>query len=397
MNALPMARPGEIGIDGFLQPRRAAFWLLVFFLANGLYSVVQLCLVSYSVVPQAMLVSLLVWTAYALPFLLFLRQLDVFEQQSRTAFVLAFAWGGLGAVYLAIPANDAIFALASKLGSPEFTGAWGAAIAGPTTEEFLKTCGIVLLVLVARTQFLTPLSVVATGAMVGLGFQIVENMVYSTNAAVAAINDDQVSPVMSTVLVRGFLCGLWSHAVYSAVAAYGVAQFMFRRHQPLAWRIGWFLAFYSLAWGLHAAWNSPLLAPIQAMAPFGPLLFIFAKGLPVLLVGIWIWRMALAQQSAYLEQVARHFVTDPVLIGSEERVSLVGLGSRRARRQSVRKAHGRAAARALHELQRAQLRLLVACARHGRGVATAGEEARVLKARARLAERISAAQARGAA
>jgi RsiW-degrading membrane proteinase PrsW (M82 family) len=389
MSTLAMPRAGEVGIDGFLQPKRAAFWLLVFFLANGLYSVVQLLVTSYSVAPQAMLVSLLAWTLYALPFLLFLRHLDVFHQQSRTAFVLAFAWGGLGAVYLAIPANDAIFSLAAKLGSPEFKGTWGAAIAGPTTEEFLKTAGIILLVLVARTQFLTPLSVVATGAMVGLGFQIVENMVYSTNAAVSAINDDQLSPVFSTVLMRGFLCGLWSHSVYSAIAAYGVAQFMFRRHQPMAVRVGWFLLFFALAWVLHAAWNSPLLSPVLGVAPYGPLLFIFAKGLPVLLVGVWIWRMALAQQSAYLEQVARHFVPEPALISAEERATLTGLGSRRAHRKALAKTHGRGAARALHSLQQAQLALLVACARHGRSLSTLGAEADVHSARRKLAARMA--------
>jgi protease PrsW len=390
MNTLALGRPGEIGIDGFFQPRRAAFWLLVLFLANGAYSVATMFLTNYAVVPQGLLTALAVWTLYALPFLFFLWRLDLFEQQSRSTFLLAFAWGGLGAVYLAIPANNAIFSLAAKLGSPEFRDTWGAAIAGPTTEEFLKTTGIILLVLVARTQFLTPLSVVVTGAMVGLGFQIVENVVYSTNAAIAAVNDDQVTPVLSTLLVRGFLCGLWSHSVYSAIAGFGVAQFMFRRHETLALRVGRFLMFFALAWGLHATWNSPLLSPIQSMGGFGPVLYIVAKGLPVLLIGVWIWRMALAQQSDYLAQVARHFVPEPSLIAPEERASLSDLGNRRALRRSLAESHGRPAARALHALQRAQLRLLVACARHGRGLFTASAEASVLRARRRLEARLAA-------
>jgi RsiW-degrading membrane proteinase PrsW (M82 family) len=392
VNTLTLAPPGEIGIDGFFQPRRAAFWLLVLFLANGAYSVLHLFLSSYSVVPQAMLAALGIWSLYALPFLFFLWRMDLFEQQSRATFVLAFAWGGLGAVYLAIPANDAIFSLAAKLGSPEFRGAWAAAIAGPTTEEFLKTTGIILLVLVARTQFLSPLSVVVTGAMVGLGFQIVENMVYSTNAAMSAVNDDQISPVLGTLLTRGFLCGLWSHSVYSAIAGFGVAQFMFRRHETLAMRTGWFLLYFGLAWSLHAIWNSPLLSPIQSVGGlFGPILYIVAKGLPVLLVGIWIWRMALASQSNYLELVARHFVPEPALVDPQERASLSGLGSRRERRKAMAKSHGRPAARALHALQRAQLRLLVACARHGRGLSTASAEDAVRKARAKLEARVAAA------
>ena len=391
MNALPLARPGDIGIDGFFQPRRAAFWLLVLFLANGAYSVATLFLSNYSVVPQALLASLGVWSLYALPFLFFLWRMDLFEQLSRSTLALAFAWGGLGAVYLAIPANDAIMSLTAKLGSPEFRGVWAPAIAGPTTEEFLKTTGVILLVLVARTQFLSPLSVVATGAMVGLGFQIVENVVYSTNAAIVAVNDDQVGPVLSTLLTRGFLCGLWSHAVYSAIASYGVAQFLFRRDQTLAVRTGWFLLFFGLAWLLHALWNSPVLSPILGVGDYGPLLYIFAKGFPVLLVGVWVWRMALASQANYLELLARHFVPEPALVDVHERASLIGLGSRRERRKAMAKAHGRPAARALHALQRAQLRLLLACARYGRGLPTVGAEAAVLRARRRLQERISPA------
>jgi hypothetical protein len=128
--------------------------------------------------------------------------------------------------------------------------------------------------------------------------------------------------------------------------------------------------------------------------PFGALLFIFAKGLPVLLVGIWIWRMALAQQAAYLEQVARHFLPEPALIGTEERATLTGLGSRRRQRKALAKSHGRRAAWALHSLQQAQLALLVACARHGRGPLTFPAEMAVSKARARLDACIASASMR---
>ncbi len=250
--------PAPIGVDSFWQPRRAAFWVLLFFLANGLYSVIGMGLSGHAVVPQGMWTAVAVWTLYALPFLLLLRMLDLSVQISTVALVLAFAWGGLGAVYLAVPANDAILALAAKLGSPEFRSSWGAAIAGPTTEELLKYVGMVLLVLVARTQFLTPLAIVVTGAMVGLGFQIVEDFVYSINAAAGASDDDQVGPVLSMLVVRGFLCGLWSHAVYTAVASFGLAQFLLRTDLSFAARLGRAVLFFALGWTLHAAWNSPL-------------------------------------------------------------------------------------------------------------------------------------------
>lgn len=381
--------PAPIGVDSFWQPRRAAFWVLLFFLANGLYSVIGMGLSGHAVVPQGMWTAVAVWTLYALPFLLLLRMLDLSVQISTVALVLAFAWGGLGAVYLAVPANDAILALAAKLGSPEFRSSWGAAIAGPTTEELLKYVGMVLLVLVARTQFLTPLAIVVTGAMVGLGFQIVEDFVYSINAAAGASDDDQVGPVLSMLLVRGFLCGLWSHAVYTAVTSFGLAQFLLRTDLSFAARLGRAVLFFALGWALHAAWNSPLLHELADAGPLGAFAFIFIKGLPVLAVGLWIWRLALHEQARYLSALATALVPDPRLIAPAERDSLCSLGSRRAARKTLRRQHGRAAARALHALQRVQIKLLLSLGRWGDGPRAARWAERVHAARARLAPFLS--------
>lgn len=68
---------------------------------------------------------------------------------------MAFGWGGFAASHLAIPINTAIGSLAAKLGSPEFSAAWGPALAGPTSEETLKYLGVIVLVLIARTRFRT--------------------------------------------------------------------------------------------------------------------------------------------------------------------------------------------------------------------------------------------------
>jgi len=238
--------------------------------------------------------------------------------------------------------------------------------------------------MVARTQFRTPLSVVLTGAVVGLGFQIVENFVYATNAAVAATSDDQLTPVLSTFLVRGLLCGLWSHSVYTAVSAYGLAVFLFDRKAALAKRVGIAALFFALAWLLHATWNSPILSSIQAQGLGGAILYFFIKGILVLVVGIWLWRMAFREQATYLEGLAEHYVSDPALIAPDERPALACLGTRRAERKALRKRAGRAAARQLRALQRAQLRLLTTVGRWGPGNRTTAHERRVRKARRRL-------------
>lgn len=114
-----------IGTDSFFQPQRAAFWLLAALIVNGLFYTVNMFSMGFRVVPVTALLGILVWGIYTLLFLLVFRTLDLLEQHPPEAFVLAFAWGGLGAVYFAAPANIAIQSLCAKLVSPDFAALWG--------------------------------------------------------------------------------------------------------------------------------------------------------------------------------------------------------------------------------------------------------------------------------
>ncbi|WP_269758897.1 PrsW family intramembrane metalloprotease [Variovorax sp. E3] len=211
-----------VGTDSFFQPQRAAFWLLSALILNGLFYTVHMFSIGFRVVPITAFLGLLVWGLYTLLFLLAFRTLDLLEQHPPEAFVLAFAWGGMGAVYFAAPANIAIQSLCAKLISPEFVAVWGPAIAGPITEEFLKIAGVILLVLVARNQFQTYLSVLIVGALTGLGFQVIENLSYTVNASMHFPLENQVYPVFLNLFTRGLMSGLWSHAPT-------------RRSRPSAW------------------------------------------------------------------------------------------------------------------------------------------------------------------
>ncbi|GAA1293465.1 PrsW family intramembrane metalloprotease [Saccharothrix xinjiangensis] len=369
--------PAPIGVDGFFQPRRVAFWVLVFFIANGLFFETTQLLTAYRIVPTAVLFGVFAWTLYTIPVLLFFRSLDLFEQHPALGFALAFAWGGFAATYLAIPANGAIFSLASKLGGPQFGADWGAALAGPIVEETLKLLSVVLLVLVARTQFPTLLSVVATGAVVGLGFQVLEDLSYSLNAAIAFPMDNEVLPVALVFGTRGIVSGIWSHAMYTSITAFGVGYFLTRRHKPLAQRLGVAVAAYAVALSVHFFWNSPFFSDLNFFVS------VLIKAIPVAVIGVLIWRLAGKDEGAYLKVLAERFVADD-LITPEERAGLPSLLRRRQARKAVKEAHGRKAAHALRELQREQVRLVMHHGRQGAGAALADHEYAVRRARARL-------------
>ncbi|MFD6801660.1 PrsW family intramembrane metalloprotease [Streptomyces cyaneofuscatus] len=359
-----------VGVDGFFQPRRAAFWLFAFFLANGVFSMVSNFYLGYRVVPTAVLLATLLWTLYALPFLLFFRSLDLFEQHPPLGFAMAFAWGGFAACYLAIPLNTAVESLSSKLIGPQFTADWGPALAGPINEETLKILGVILLIMIARTQFRTILSVVVLGAMVGLGFQIVEDLLYSVNTAIQFPYTNQVIPVGLMLLVRGVITGIWSHALYTSVAAFGVGYFITRRHMPLIRRTAVAIGAFALAWFLHFFWNSPWLQNIGGDGIGGMAVLSLAKGIPVLAVGYLLWKFAGHEEGSQLRIVADYYIDDD-LMTPEERDSLTSLRERRQMRRHLKKTHGRKAARTLHRLQRAQLHMIRVCEENGAGIPAA--------------------------
>ncbi|MDM0086530.1 MULTISPECIES: PrsW family glutamic-type intramembrane protease [unclassified Variovorax] len=381
----PDANPWPVGTDSFFQPRRAAFWLLAALIVNGLFYTCQMFAMGFRVVPVTALLGAFVWGLYTLAFLLVFRTLDLLEQHPPEAYLLAFAWGGLGAVYFAAPANIAIQSLCAKLVSPEFAAVWGAAVAGPITEEFLKLAGVVLLILVARNQFQTYLSVLIVGAMAGLGFQVVENLSYTVNASISFPLENQVSPVLLNLLTRGLLSGLWSHAAYTTIASFGVAWYLLHPARPMAARLGVVLLCFALAWGMHFAWNSPLLENVLNDG-YGELALLLAiKGIPAMVAAALFWRVAAQENGAYLHALASWFVPERELIRDDEWVRLGAPLQRYRIRRETGRDFGLRARLVRARLQREQLRLIRKAAVYGRGAQTRRHEVAIRRLRMRLA------------
>lgn len=387
MNPLAFAQDRDawpVGADSFFQPQRAAFWLLSALIVNGLFYTVQMFSMGFRVVPVTAFLGLVVWGLYALAFLLLFRTLDLLEQHPPEAFALAFAWGGLGAVYFAVPANTAIQSLCAKLVSPEFTAVWGPAIAGPITEEFLKLAGVVLLVLVARNQFQTYLSVLIVGAMVGLGFQVVENLSYTVNASMNFPLENQVDPVLLNLLTRGLFSGLWTHAAYTTISSFGIAWFLLHPQRPMPTRIGAALLCFALAWAMHFAWNSPLLENMLDDGYGQMALLLLIKGIPAMLAAGLFWRVADQENGAHVHALAAYFVPERELIRDDEWVRLGAPLARYRMRREMGRAFGLRARRLKAQLQREQLRLIRKAATYGRGTQTLRHEIAIRRLRAEL-------------
>jgi RsiW-degrading membrane proteinase PrsW (M82 family) len=368
-----VVRPGREAGTGLL--RTPAFWVVALLLAAGAVRMSRIAGTFASAYPTATVTAVLLFGLLAVPFWLFVRELDFLEREPTGLLVLAFAWGGLVATSVSIPGSAALDNLVAKLGSPHLAADWGAAIAGPAVEETAKILGVVVVVLIARSQVNSILDGVVYGAMVGLGFQIAEDIVFAVGAVALAGQGDQVQPVIATFLLRGFLAGIWSHTLFGALAGAGIGYLVVRRDRGVARRAGMAALAGLGAWGSHALWNSPLLTDGLGGSGAALLAVLLLKGLPPLLLILLLVRHVHDREADYY--VARlAALDDPELITAGE-LAVLGSGARRAaaRRHAEARA-GRAAATAVRRLQRAQARLAVELSR----AAPAGEHRAAVRA-----------------
>ncbi|AGZ38449.1 PrsW family intramembrane metalloprotease [Actinoplanes friuliensis] len=353
-------QPGDTPGLGLM--RLPAFWVVLAVLVAGGVRIAMIGGRFAGTYPLATLTAVALFALLAVPFWFVVSELDFLEREPPALMALAFAWGGLVATSVSIPGSAALDDLIAKLGSPHLAADWGAALAGPTVEEIAKTLGVVAIVLVARAQVNSVLDGVVYGAMVGLGFQIIEDIVYALGAVALAGRGDHIEPVLTTFLLRGFLAGLWSHTLFGALAGAGIGYLVVRADRGWHTRLGVAMLAVFGAWASHVLWNSPLFRDGLGNGALALLAVLVFKGLPPLLLIMVLVRAAHDREADYYAaQLAT--LDDPELITPDELEALKA-GSRRASaRWHARTRAGFRARAAVRRLQRAQAQLAVELSR----------------------------------
>ncbi len=344
-----------------------AFWILAGILFFSGMRLLDLLSSPFARFPAATITAVILFAIYAVPFWIFIASMDFLEREPPMLMATAFAWGALVATTTAMPGNRAMLALLAKLVSPDYAVAWGPAVVSPIIEEALKALGLVMVVLVARKQINSVLDGMVYGALIGLGFQVVENIFYALNAVEMANAGDKVGPVVATFFLRGFLAGLWSHTLFSAVAGAGIAWFLVRTEKSLLIRwLGLGVGLF-LAWLVHFVWNSPLLMDGLGRGGWGVLTGLLLKGIPALgMVMALLWVARHREANYYISYLAQ--LKDPA-IATERELHTLGHGHLRAdaRRYGMARA-GRLGKKAVRALQTAQAHLAVELSRAPAGL-----------------------------
>jgi RsiW-degrading membrane proteinase PrsW (M82 family) len=359
----PPVTPPPAVVGWSLSPRLPAFWLALLLVLAGGWRMSLIVADAVRLYPTASVVAFVLFALYAIPFLLVLREVDYLEREPLALRLVAFAWGGVVATSLANVGNDAAQGILAKLLSPGFADRWAAAIAGPANEETLKALGVIVIVLLARRHVNSTVDGFVYGALVGLGFQLVEDFVYAINAEVLAANGDQVGPVIAVFIVRGFLGGLWSHTLFTSLTGAGIGYAVVSTGRPWRVRIGVAVLAFLGAWLLHFVWNSPLLMDGFGVGVPGILAALFIKGVPGLVAVLLILRTARRHEASYYTELLGG--VEPAVVAPGEVDALVTRRARSAARHYAFTRSGMTAERSVRRLQRAQVRLAVEISRRG--------------------------------
>lgn len=214
-----------------------------------------------------------IWIAYGVIGIGAVVLLQRYARRPGWTVALALAWGGLTAVYFAAVANDAFTTIfQNATGSDD--SVW---TAGPLGEETIKAVGVIALALVPVLRRFGPLDGLFYGVVVGAGFQVVEDFVYSLSVASEAPVDARWESIWTNVLLRGVLV-LFSHAVWTGVVGAGIGWVATGGRRGRGLRVLGAVGAFVLAVLLHVTSNWGATHNVTAVT----------FGLPLLSIGVLV-------------------------------------------------------------------------------------------------------------
>jgi RsiW-degrading membrane proteinase PrsW (M82 family) len=314
----------------FWQPRNLCFWTFLLIVGFGAqHAVAELSAEAAYFLP-ALEVSGTVGLLFTIAWAIWFRHLDKFEREPWSMVATAFVWGGLAAPFaMAIYANTSLNYAYGKLFGRDFANNWSAGLSAPFTEELAKGAGILLLLGMARHLVVTVADGVILGAFCGLGFQALEDFVYSGRSAGGSFGSDQIGESTHMILNRA-VSDVVSHPLFTALFAAGVIYLVGTRLQPR--RVGRGLGLIVAAMLTHALWDSMigLSSGSQAVSTF-LMLGISVLGFTALW---WAFEWATRQAQPYAAAV----LAPEVAAGVVRQEEVDALAGRKARKTFI-KAH----------------------------------------------------------
>lgn len=244
-----------------------------------------------SVIPTILYVGIIYWA-------------DQYEKEPLWLLAATFVWGALPSVLLVWWLQNEFTAPLAVIIGDQLGLAAGRTIERITTpliEESVKALGLGILLYRHREEIDAPLDGLIYGAMVGMGFGMVENIIYFS----AALLYGGMASFGASILLRGITFGL-VHALFSSLVGLGMAMFKLKRNVLFKFGapfLGWALAIF-----LHVLHNVTVASGgIFVMAAGLIYALSLAMTLGIIIVALWNERRWIRQH--LVEEVNMGIIT----------------------------------------------------------------------------------------
>lgn len=144
---------------------------------------------------------------------------DRYEKEPLPLLVLAFLWGAIPSIILAlimqIVLDIPVVALSSNQLAYELISG---SIIAPLTEESVKALAVILLLIIFRREIDSPMDGLIYGGLIGFGFAAVENVFY----LLGEYSQSGLGGVIGLAFLRAGIFGI-NHAMFTGFTGLGVA------------------------------------------------------------------------------------------------------------------------------------------------------------------------------
>lgn len=238
-------------------------------------------LVSFAMSPAWAVASLFFAVVLGLPHIAVILWLDRNAPEPWWLLGMAWAWGAVMATGLSITGNTLFGVVAGGLvGDAALAAQLTASLSAPPVEEITKGAALVALYLFFRSHFDNVLDGIVYGALVGMGFAMVENFVYYMGPILEGADGAAVGWA-TLVFLRGVLTGIGTHWVFTAITGAGLGMMRVMRRGCLRWSVPVLALLLSIF--AHFAWNT--FTGLFMIAPDDPLVTLFIS-IPIAVVVI---------------------------------------------------------------------------------------------------------------
>lgn len=266
-------------------------------------SIVLLSLLA-AIIPTLLFCALIYWA-------------DRYEKEPWWLLAAAFLWGAIPSIGLAFVFNSALsLPIYTLVADATTADALAASIIAPPVEETVKAAALLGILFFWRYEIDSPLDGIIYGAMVGMGFAMVENFYYF----ISTFAEQGAEAWRVNILLRALVFGL-NHAMFTGMVGLGIGIGRFATRPLMA--IGAPIAGWITAVLLHFLHNFSVSLGNNLCF----LALLFDWGGVLLTAGIIMW--AVVQERRWIES----YLAEEVDLGVLSRAQYARVHSRRLRTQ----------------------------------------------------------------